>query len=488
MYMKNSLSQSERTFLDQVSRSIFANPFCGERHLSDCRLTGLPEHEQQKTVLDAAIGKVGDTVAQLVRENRATLASYKAGDRQLVANLFLFHLFHAYLPELDRHILAQQQTMDSIPLHCGEQLERELEKFGFSRPDTEKYIALFFQMRRGFYFINTSLIGCSPCMEELRARLWNTVFTHNIGLYVQALWNRLEDFSTLLLGETGTGKGLAAAAIGRSGFIPYTGTTHHFTISFTRAFLSLNLCQFPEQLIESELFGHARGSFTGAIRDHEGIFARSSGHGAVFLDEIGEVSIPTQIKLLRILQERSFSPVGSTAPHRFDGRIIGATNQDLGSLMQTGKFREDFYFRLCTDVLTIPSLSCRIAEDRKELQLLADHLLQKITGQASESLQEQVYTELNKPAHHGYSWPGNVRELEQAIRRILLHGTFSRPETAHQGKSLKADLLQQQASVAELTSRYCTLLFEKHGTLQAVARITGLDRRTVKKYLNSRPG
>ncbi len=485
MYMKNTLSRSERTFLDQVSRSIFANPFCGERHLSDCLLTGLSERKPPKTVLKAAVSTVRSKVEQLTRENRATLAVYQAGDRQHIANLFLFHLFHAYLPELDRHILAQQKTMGSIPLHCGEQLERELKKFGFSKPDTEKYIALFFQMRRAFYFINTSLIGCSPCMEELRARLWNTVFTHDIVLYAQTLWDRLEDFSTLLLGKTGTGKGLAAAAIGRSGFIPYTSKTHHFTISFTKAFLSLNLCQFPEQLIESELFGHARGSFTGAVRDHEGIFARSSSHGAVFLDEIGEVSIPTQIKLLRILQERIFSPVGSSKNHRFDGRIIGATNQDLDRLIHTGKFREDFYFRLCTDVLTIPSLSRRIAEDRGELRLLSNHLLGKITGQTSEPLQEQVYTELNRPAHRGYSWPGNVRELEQAIRRILLHGTFRRPETPLRGTKLENNLLRQQYSVAELTRRYCTLLFEKHGTLQAVARITGLDRRTVKKYLET---
>ena len=485
MHMQCTLSRSERTFLAQVSDSIFANPFCGARHKSDCRLTGLSEQEQPKIVLKAAIKKVGDKVGQLISENRADLTAYSTGDRQLAANLFLFHLFHTYLPQLDRHILAQEVTTDPIPLECGRALEKDLKQFGLSEPDADKYIALFFQMRRAFYFISNSLIGCSPCMEELRARLWNTVFTYDIDRYARTLWDKLEDFSTLLLGETGTGKGLAAAAIGRSGFIPYNRKKNRFIISFNRAFLSINLCQFPEQLIESELFGHARGSFTGAVNDHEGIFARSSSHGAVFLDEIGEVSIPTQIKLLRILQERSFSPVGSSKNHRFDGRIIGATNQNMDRLMHTGKFREDFYFRLCTDVLTIPSLSRRIAEDRRELRLLSNHLLGKITGQTSEPLQEQVYTELNKPAHRGYSWPGNVRELEQAIRRILLHGTFSRPETPLRETKLENNLLRQQYSVAELTRRYCTLLFEKHGTLQAVARITGLDRRTVKKYLET---
>ncbi len=483
--MKVILSQSERTFLARVSDSIFANPFCGARHQSDCRLTGLSEQEQPKTVLNSAIKKVGNKVRQLADENRADLAAYSGGDRQLAANLFLFHLFHSYLPQLDRHILAQEATIDPIPLECGRALEKDLKNFGISEPDADKYIALFFQMRRAFYFINNSLIGCSPCMESLRARLWNTVFTYDIDRYARTLWDKLEDFSTLLLGETGTGKGLAAAAIGRSGFIPYNRRKKCFVISFGRAFLSINLSQFPEQLIESELFGHARGSFTGAISDHEGIFARSSGHGAVFLDEIGEVSIPTQIKLLRILQERSFSPVGSIKSQRFDGRIIGATNRDLDQLMNRGKFREDFYFRLCTDVLTIPSLRQRIAEDHEELSVLTTHLLQKITGQASDTLQRAIFKELNKPAIREYSWPGNVRELEQAVRRILLHGTFRRPGTPRQKKGFENELLRQQLSVAELTSRYCRSLFNQYGTLQAVARITGLDRRTVKKYLES---
>jgi len=483
--MKITLSRSERTFLARVSDSIFANPFCGVRHQSDCRLSGLSEQEQPKTVLNAAIKKVGDKVRQLADENRATLTAYSSKDRQLATNLFLFHLFHTYLPQLDRHILTQEATTDPIPLKCGRALENDLKKFGISEPDADKYIALFFQMRRAFYFINTSLIGCSPCMEALRARLWNTVFTHDIDRYARTLWDKLEDFSTLLLGETGTGKGLAAAAIGRSGFIPYDRKKNRFVISFGRAFPSINLCQFSEQLIESELFGHARGSFTGAVSDHEGIFARSSGHGAVFLDEIGEVSIPTQIKLLRILQERSFSPVGSTRSQRFEGRIIGATNRDLDQLMNKGKFREDFYFRLCTDVLTIPPLRQRIAENHEELSALTTHLLQKITGQASGALQKTVLKELSKPAIREYSWPGNVRELEQAIRRILLHGTFSLQRTPPQQKGFENELLRQQLSVAELTSRYCRSLFDRHGTLQAVARITGLDRRTVKKYLEA---
>jgi transcriptional regulator with GAF, ATPase, and Fis domain len=400
-----------------------------------------------------------------------------------VANLFLFSLFHKYLSFFDRHIRKQNQTVESLPLDFGRALEAELGQFGFSRKETGQYIGLFFQMRRAFYFINTRLVGARPCMENLRAHLWNTVFTQDIGEYARNLVNKLEDFSTLLLGETGTGKGLAAAAIGRSGFIPYNIKTNRFAVSFTQAFLSINLCQFSEQLIESELFGHARGAFTGAVTDHQGIFSRSSSHGAVFLDEIGEVSVQAQIKLLRILQERVFTPVGSHAAHRFEGRLIGATNRNLEKLMEQGKFREDFYFRLCTDIITLPPLRQRIAETAKELDLLAVHLIDKIAGRPVKKLRQTVLAALHSRENRDYHWPGNVRELEQVIRRILLHGTCRLINSHIRTDELRDLMLKKQPSVAELTSRYCRILFQQHHTLQAVARITGLDRRTVKKYI-----
>jgi len=144
-------------------------------------------------------------------------------------------------------------------------------------------------MRRAFYFIK-SIAGKSPCVQELRKSLWNNIFTNNIELYDSYLWNKMEDFSTMLLGETGTGKGLAASAIGRSGFIPFNEKRSRFQESFAKTFVSINLSQFSEQLIESELFGHKKGAFTGAIEAHQGIFSHCSPFGAIFIDEIGDVS------------------------------------------------------------------------------------------------------------------------------------------------------------------------------------------------------
>ena len=204
-------------------------------------------------------------------------------------------------------------------------------------------------------------------MRRLREALWNNVFTHDMRGYDAALWNRMEDFSTLLLGETGTGKGQAAAAIGRSEFIPYLPAERRFAANFTETFIAINLSQFPEQLIESELFGHRKGAFTGAIDHHQGVFERCSAHGALFLDEIGEVSIPVQIKLLQVLQERTFTPVGGRERKRFPGRVVAATNRPLDRLRAEGRFRDDFFYRLCSDVIEMPTLRQRLAESAAEM-------------------------------------------------------------------------------------------------------------------------
>jgi transcriptional regulator with GAF, ATPase, and Fis domain len=309
-------------------------------------------------------------------------------------------------------------------------------------------------------------------MKELRRHLWNNVFTHDIRLYERHLWNRMEDFSTMLLGETGTGKGTAAAAIGRSGFIPFDEKRGRFAESFTRTFVAMNLSQFPETLMESELFGHRKGAFTGAVEAHEGIFARCSPYGAIFLDEIGDLSVPVQIKLLQVLQERTFTPVGSHEKLRFRGRVIAATNKPLDRLRATGQFRDDFYYRLCSDIITVPTLRQRIQEDRRELDDLLANIVQRLAGT----------TDLPVKLPADYAWPGNVRELEQAVRRILLTEEYrgdQRPAEPDWIGKLQAGKLDADAVLAG----YCTLLYQRCGNYEEVARRTNLDRRTVKAYL-----
>jgi transcriptional regulator with PAS, ATPase and Fis domain len=325
-------------------------------------------------------------------------------------------------------------------------------------------------------------------MRGLRESLWNNVVTRDLVLYTTKLWNRMEDYSTLLLGETGSGKGISARAIGQSGYIPFDAKKGCFAESFTSAFKSLNLSQFPELLIESELFGHKKGAFTGAVSDHEGALSWCSRYGAIFLDEIGEVSVPVQIKLLQVLEDRVYSPVGSHEKKRFPGRIIAATNQPLDRLRTAKIFRDDFYYRLCSDVIFVPPLRQRIQEDPLELDDLVIHTVKRIVGEGSEDVAKSVVEEIRSQVPADYAWPGNVRELEQCIRRILLkrHYEIDRAASARgdvEG-SLVAGVKEGSLDAQNMLSHYCVLLYDRYGSYEEVARKTALDRRTVKKYID----
>jgi transcriptional regulator with GAF, ATPase, and Fis domain len=295
----------------------------------------------------------------------------------------------------------------------------------------------------------------------------------------------MEDYSTMLLGETGTGKGISSAAIGRSGYIPFDEQKGTFREGFTRAFVSLNLSQFPEQLIESELFGHKKGAFTGAVADHEGVFSQCSPHGAIFLDEIGEVSIPVQIKLLQVLQEREYSPVGSHQKLRFPGRVIAATNRPMESLRSEGGFRDDFFYRLCSDLIIVPPLRDRLRQEPGELDDLIDHTLVRIVGKLAPEIARDIKADIRAHVPPEYHWPGNVRELEQCIRSVLLKRSYAAApaEPAPGREGYLAGVAEGRLSHPELVAGYCKLLYNMHGTYEAVSRKTGLDRRTVKKYV-----
>ncbi len=493
MYMaKIRLTGADKDFLHRVSRSIFANPFSDERVNADLLIANgplaAPHEERMQRVIQVVSGKVD----KLIAGGKGDVRKFIGKDRVIVENAFLFHIYHKFYTLFDSLIQEQIKTGGtSCKVHFAGDAVSMLIDRGFTTAEALHYLSIFFQMRRAFYFINKKIIGRSPCIKELRLNLWNNVFTHDIGLYARYLWNRMEDYSTLLFGETGTGKGISAVSIGRSGYIPFDENKVCFRESFTSAFVSLNLSQFPEQLIESELFGHKKGAFTGAVAEHEGIFSQCSPHGAIFLDEIGEVSIPLQIKLLQVLQERVFSPVGSHRTERFHGRVIAATNKSIHSLRSEKLFRDDFFYRLCSDIITVPPLCQRIQEDPGELDYLLHHTLNRIIGKPSPELEEKVRETIQKQIPHNYPWPGNVRELEQCIRRILLKQSYE-VESLSMGPDDIAEQLMQSMregsiNAQHLLSGYCKILYDKYGTYEAVAKRTELDRRTVKRHLDLLP-
>lgn len=486
MAAKATIAPAEREFFQWVASAAFANPFSEHRLELDKRIAGTAFRNERERA-EFLKCSVSEHVQRLRQHGGTDWRAYSAEERELMRIVFLFEVYHFFYDRLDELIDSQVRAGDTpVRVIFASDALALLAKRGFSAADALRFFGIFFQLRRAFYFIMQDLLGESDCMKAFRRSLWDNVFTHDIRWYDRYLWNRMEDFSTLLLGETGTGKGAAAAAIGRSGFIPFDERASCFAESFTHSFIALNLSQYPETLIESELFGHKKGAFTGAVEAHEGVFARCSPHGAIFLDEVGDVSTPVQIKLLQVLQERTFSPVGSHEKKRFRGRVIAATNQPLDALRDKKLFRDDFFYRLCSDVLVVPPLRQRLQESRTELEFLVQHLLTRMTGNAAPELVDLVLKVLRQSVGAHYAWPGNVRELEQAVRRILLTNHYEgdiRGVPNDLRSRLFADLDHGTLDADALLAGYCALLHQRHRTIEEVARRSNLDRRTVKRYL-----
>jgi len=482
-----NLSANDRQFLAALGGVVFGNPFTPERAALIHRLA--PNAPQDLAADREALARVvAPRLGPFLRPG--ALARLSGEERVLLEPALLYVAYHRYVPQLDEHI-DRQANLAGAPLAVpfGEEAIAGLVQQGFGEERAARFFALFFQLRRAFYFIEQALAGRSASMQRLRQALWNNMFTHDMRGYEATLWNRMEDFSTLLLGETGTGKGQAAAAIGRSEFIPYVAEKRRFEVNFAESFVAINLSQFPETLIESELFGHRKGAFTGAIEHHQGVFERCSAHGALFLDEIGEVGVPVQIKLLQVLQERTFTPVGGREKKRFSGRVIAATNRSLSELRRAGRFRNDFYYRLCSDVIVMPTLRERLRESPAELEQLVQLVLERTTGSGERGLAGVVLEALARDVPRGYGWPGNVRELEQAVRRILMTGGY-RPELEPAGSADAEERLVERLRAGRLTAdellaAYSALLYERLGSYAAVAERTELDPRTSRKYVLS---
>ena len=485
------LTDEMRGFCRLVRAATAANPFMPERDRLNREIGGPGPGDPFERVE----ARVGEAVGRLRADGEADIRRFVGGDRELVRVLLLFQVFHEQRAAIDDHIDRQAAAGGrALPAPFAPPCLERLENVGFGPAERAVTLAQFFQLRRAFRFIDQGLVGRSPAMQRLRADLWTTLFTHDFLGYEKRLWNRMEDFSVLLLGETGSGKGAAAAAVSRAGYIPFDAPAGRFAESFTELFVPVTLSQFAESLIESELFGHRKGAFTGAVSDHEGVFGRCRPNGAIFLDEIGELSAPVQIKLLRVLQERVFSPVGSHEARRFSGRVVAATNRPLDALRRSGRFREDFYYRLCSDEIVVPPLRRRLGEAPDEMDDLLRVILRRLCGPAGMELIGEIRAALDRAPGPAYAWPGNVRELEQAVRRILLRGAYRPPEARapeHEAGGLASALARDveagSLDARTLIARYCRMLYERDGRFAEVARRTGLDRRTARRHVVAHP-
>jgi DNA-binding NtrC family response regulator len=311
----------------------------------------------------------------------------------------------------------------------------------------------------------TAMVGTSSGIQQLRTAIDQIA---------------RQDASVLLRGESGTGKEVAARTI------------HERSLRAGKPFIAVNCSAIPEGLIDSELFGHERGAFTGALTDRNGVFAEADG-GTLFLDEIGDMPLQVQARLLRALQEREIRPVGSNTVRKIDVRVIAATHVNLQDAIERGVFRQDLFYRLNVLALHLPPLR----ERRDDIPLLAAHFLRKHGGAAPPQL-----TTAALEALVGAPWPGNVRELENALLHAIAY--------AHDGEigldALPAELTKAKGSspIKKLTAedviqplaqakREMNDRFEReylikvmkagNGSLSEAARIAGIDRTNLRRLL-----
>ena len=486
-------------FLELVSLAAVANPFGLERDDIDNKIVAdwIPEKAVSASIVDRiaqfTVSVLGDLFAQ--EQKNATL---NPEEQRLLEDASLFAVFHKYTEDFDRYILRQNETPgDVLELPFADQITADLYKFGF-KSKSSHYISLFFQMRRAFFFISHYVGGTSVPVQALRERLWRTLFTSDLRLYISLFFDKMESFSVLLLGETGVGKGQVAAALGRSAYIPYDERRKKFAANFLDVFVSANISEYPATLVESELFGHKKGSFTGALENHPGLFAQTHKNGVLFLDEIGELESSLQVKILRVLQERVFSPVGGHEKKRFSGRLIAATNANLFEKIERGTFRSDLFHRLAADVIEMPSLRQRFSADRNEKRILVSRVLERMFGRSDVRQEERVLRLLERFVPADYSWPGNLREYEQVIRRVLLHGeSFDTEQSTHSvgkfgflpvGPTQDAlDWRTVQWTADEVMSRYARSAYQVLGSYEKVAQKLGVDWRTAKRWIQG-PG
>lgn len=274
--------------------------------------------------------------------------------------------------------------------------------------------------------------------------------------------------TVLILGESGVGKELVASAI------------HYHGPNATGPFIKFNCAALPETVIESELFGHEKGSFTGATAQRKGRFEEANG-GTIFIDEVGELSPAMQTKLLRVLQERTFERVGGNTPIQVDIRILAATNRDLAAMVEQGRFREDLYYRLNVFPITIPPLRDR----GNDIIALADHFVTKFSKEMGVEV-----TRISTPAINMllcYEWPGNVRELENVIERAIILAEDGVIHAYNLPPSLQTPVVSETSSLGSLDAKLNAIEYEMivdtlkatHGNTTEAAKQLGLTRRVL---------
>ncbi len=491
------LTAREHAFLEAVARLSYCNPFLpelleferlalGEAFVEEAPLWSLqvadPERIRGNTGeilrrLKALLDVLRDRLKQDPTASRQELELYEDG--------LLYWLYHSY-----HDLILGASGRWAFYTRFLKDWDHYLRISGVEMPtghEPRHTFACYYQIVRAFHNTFENIIGNSVPAARLRAAVWQSVFTHDIRRYRRTLFARMGDFVTLVTGPSGTGKELVGRAIALSRYVPFDDRRLAFEEDLSAAFHPINVAALSPTLVESELFGHRRGAFTGAVGDKRGWLEECSPLGTVFLDEIGDLDLEIQVKLLRVIETRTFHPVGDTTGRRFLGKLIAATNKDLAQAIHQGRFREDLYFRLCSDLIVTPSLSQQLRESPGVMKDLVLFMARRVAGDEGESLAREAEEWILDRLGPDYAWPGNYRELEQCIRNLLIRKDY-RPVSWGRQDSF-GDLFEPayngRLTASELLTRYCTFIYARTGSYEETARRLDLDRRTVKSKVDA---
>jgi sigma-54 interacting transcriptional regulator len=499
------LSLTERSFLSAVSQLAYCNPFLPERPeferaaLGDEYVEGEPVWSQPTKDPEsprANVWRIAERLDALLPALRIRLLSGKdvrEQDLVLYEDGVVHLLYNRYYPKFFETSFGRESSKDRSTRwtfyrdFLADWWHFLPENISLpARHDPAHTFACFRQIQRAFEQIFRDIIGGSMPAARLRAAVWQSIFTHDMRRYRRTLYARMSDFATLVTGASGTGKELVASAIAHSRYLPFDERKLLFADD-AAAFFPINISALSPTLVESELFGHRRGAFTGAVGDRKGWLETCTQFGSVFLDELGDMDPAIQVKLLRVIETRTFHAVGDTASRKFQGKLIAATNRDLAADIRSGRFREDLYYRLCSDQVTTPSLADQLADAPHILPEIVHYVARRVAGDEGAELAGEVTAWIERNLEPDYAWPGNYRELEQCVKNVMIRRDYrpSRSPVPDAVDEFVKDLRAGRLTADDALSRYSTIVYRQTGSYEETARRLGIDRRTVKSRIDA---
>lgn len=396
-------------------------------------------------------------------------------------------IYPELIDDLDAHI-AQ-------PAACAQELGWAQEAFaklrrGLDRQQSAWWLGLFYQWRRAWRLIHEQLVGQGPSMQRLRATVWACCFGPSLEAYERGLWQRLSELGLWVEGAPGAGHEQVARVLAASQWRAYDERRGCFEqLSSELIVVDLEGLTALEQ--EALLFGHRKGALL--PKSSIGALERAQPGQLIWIEGLERACGALQLKLARAQQQRRFMPAGSDQALELNARMILSLKRSAADLIDEGELLSEAYYKLGAACVALPPLSARLREaasPQQELaQLIAALCADRIDAQAPDH--EHIAQTLISALGPDYAWPGNLHELTHAIAQVELLGSYqisdARQATTSDvvdAQALAMSLVQGEISIKELTERYCVMLYEQLGTYEAVAARTGLDRRTVKKYIH----